>query len=133
MTLRELTADEIAVLRYLVSISGEACDALGSQLSTAKTSGLSCKCGCPSIWLAVDRTLAPAPISGPVDAFGRDSGGNMVGVALLLEDGYMKEIDFTDITGTSASGAVRIPLVTTLRSALELESAPGVIDLNRLP
>ena len=133
MTLRELTADEIAVLEYLVSISGDDRDALGAQLATAKTTGLSCKCGCPSIWLDVDRTLAAAPIRGPIDAFGRDSEGNIVDVALLLENGYMKEIDFTDIAGTSASDGVGIPLVSTLRSAHELETSPGVLDLNLLP
>jgi hypothetical protein len=113
---RELTEEELAVLEYLVSQSGDDRDALAAQLATAKTVGLSCKCGCPSISLQVDGRSPQASLGSGVDALANDEAGNLVLVCLLLRDGLMAELDFTDIAASSKTGAVGFPLLHTLRS-----------------
>lgn len=132
MATRELTEDEQGVLEFLLSQPFPGREQLLDQLASVRTTGLSCRCGCPSIWLEVDTSVAAAPIMDPIGAFGRDSTGNVVDVALRLENGYMKELDFTDLAGTSATGAVGIPSVPSLRFDHELESG-GVVDSTKLP
>ena len=132
MPTRELTADEKGVLEFVLSQPFPGRDELRAQLASVGTTGLSCRCGCPSIWLEVDRSMSAAPVVGSLGAIGRDIAGNIVDVRLLLEKGYMKELDFTDIAGTSGSGAVGIPTLASLHLVQRLESG-GVVDLNRLP
>ena len=118
MATRELTPDERAVIEFLLSSQFPGRDELRSQLANVRTSGLSCQCGCPSIGLQVDTSAARASILGPIDAQGQDAAGNIVLVGLLLEYGYMKELDFTDIAATSKTGAVGFPVLDTLHLLL---------------
>ena len=67
------------------------------QLDHVRVTGPSCKCGCSSVGLAVDREKVPPATVGervPTDGFGRDSQGNEVGVLLHVIDGYMNDLEF---------------------------------------
>jgi hypothetical protein len=115
MVTRELTFDERAVLNFLLAEPFPGRDQLLDQLVSVRVTGLSCGCGCPSIGLKVDESSTRASTLGPIDAQGRDAAGNIVLVGLLLHDGYMTELDFTDIAAMSTSGAVGLPVLDTLR------------------
>lgn len=91
---RDLQPDERHVLDVLLSRDFAGRDELREQARSARASGLSCSCGCPSINLAVDRSTAPAPISGMVvDGVGIDASGKMVGALLFVTDGYLAELE----------------------------------------
>ena len=125
MVTRELSADEKAVLEFLLSRPFPGRDQLRDQLESVRTTGLSCTCGCPSIALQVDRQAPRAQVGASIDAFGRDADGNLVMVGLLMDDGYMMELDFTDVAGTSKSGAPGFPDLKTLSLADQQQPEAG--------
>jgi hypothetical protein len=86
-------------------------DELIPQAKTARSTGASCSCGCPSFGLAPDKSLAPAlvPERVPVSASGRDPGGNLVGVLLFVDDGYMSNLEVYSASGESAFAGLPDP------------------------
>ena len=91
---RDLQPDERQVLDVLLSRDFAGRDELREQAQSVRVSGLSCSCGCPSINLAVDRSAAPAPISGMVvDGVGIDASGKMVSALLFVTDGYLAQLE----------------------------------------
>jgi hypothetical protein len=92
---RDLKPEERAVLDLLLTRRFPGRNALLDQAKTVRTAGLSCTWGCPSFSLAPDRTLQAAELAKrmPTDAHGTDPGGNEVGVLLLVDDGYLAEVE----------------------------------------
>jgi hypothetical protein len=115
VTLRELTNDERAILALLLRHSFPGQPELAIQAEMVRTSGLSCSCGCPSISLVVDGQAPAAPVTDrvPVDAYGRDTNGSLVGVLLFVDDGYMSELEFYNHDDAPPG----IPRLETLRIA----------------
>jgi hypothetical protein len=92
---RDLLADERHFLDVMLSRSFEGRHELRAQADAVTATGPSCTCGCPSIALAVDRNVPPAPVHGMVaEGIGVDANGNYVGVLLFVDDqGYMNDLD----------------------------------------
>jgi hypothetical protein len=105
VTIRELTTEERTVLDLLMSRPFPGQAELLQQLPSAKTSGSSCPCGCPTIGLVVDNQAPAANVSNrfPTEAIGRDARGNLVGILLFVDDGYMSELDFYSVEGDDIS------------------------------
>lgn len=136
MSARELTADEKAVLELMLTRPFPGRDELRAQLPHVRATGLSCGCGCPSIALQVDRAAPHAHVSDrtPADAFGRDGEGNLVFVVLFVEDGYLSELEFTDMASTSSTGAPGFPALDSLRLP-QWQDLPGggQVDVGEAP
>ena len=95
MSPRDLLPDERHLLDVLLSRPFDGRDELSAQASAVTATGLSCKCGCPSIDLAVDRAVPSATVRGMVaEGVGLDRNGNRVGVLLWVDDdGYMNGLE----------------------------------------
>ena len=93
---RAIKPEEWEILEFLLTKRFQGRDELRRQLDGVRVTGPSCGCGCDSVGLSVDRSFAPAPVEErvPTDAFGRDPGGNVVGVMLHVIDGYMVDLEF---------------------------------------
>jgi hypothetical protein len=122
--LRELTDVEKSVLKVLLSEPFPGRDALDQQVPYVRTTGLSCTCGCPSIALEVSPPGSPAAVTErvPVEAFGRDESGNLVGVLLFVDNGLMSELEFYSLVGDEAPA---IPKLDSLRIAEWSEQQDG--------
>lgn len=96
---RPLTSAERAVLDLLLSRELPGRTELVAQAASVRTGGSSCSCGCPSFSLIADRALPPAPVTQRMvsDAHGEDPGGNVVGVLLFVDDGYLSEVEVYDM------------------------------------
>ena len=95
-TERDLLDDERELLAFLLERPFEGQEQLVAQAKTARYGGSSCGCGCPSFYVAVDRSLPAANADyTPVEAgaYGRDPGGNAVGVILFVKDGYLHNVE----------------------------------------
>ncbi len=79
--------------------------------AAALPSGSSCDCGCPSFWLDPHKSLPPAEVLErvPVGATGRDPGGNLVGVILFVDGGYMSQLEVFSHEGVSAFAGIPDP------------------------
>lgn len=106
MEARNLTADERAILDLLLTREFAGRDSLLVQAATVQTMGLCCTCGCPSFSLKPDTALAAAEVAErmPSDAHGTDPGGNLVGVLLFVDDGYLSEVEVFNYEGTDFAG-----------------------------
>jgi hypothetical protein len=102
METRALTPEERAVLNFLLTRRFPGRNQLLDQAKTVMTTGLSCTCGCPSFSLEPDRTLPPADVVErmPTDAHGVDPGGNLVGVLLFVDDGYLSDVEVYSVDGS---------------------------------
>ena len=82
-------------MRFMLSEPFPGRDELIPQAGTVRSTGASCSCGCPSFGLAPDRDLAPAHVLDrvPVSATGWDPGGNLVGVLLFVDNGYLSNLE----------------------------------------
>ncbi len=62
--------------------------------------------GCPSFSLKPNRTLPPAEVVEriPTDAHGTDPAGNLVGVLLFVDDGYLSEVEVFNYEGSDFAG-----------------------------
>ena len=109
MALRDLSGDERALLDFLLSADFEGREILREQAATAKTAGSSCDCGCPSFYLNPDRQLPAAPIQEPVavEAHGNDPGGNLVGVLLFVDEGYLADLEVFGYDSSEFAGLPR--------------------------
>lgn len=94
-TTRDLADRERKLLEFLLTGGFPGRNELLRQSETVSTRGSSCDCGCPSFWLDPDKHLPPAEVLErvPVGATGRDPAGNMVGVILFVDDGYLSELE----------------------------------------
>ena len=99
MTDRPLTPEERAILDVLLSREFPGRAELAAQAESVRTGGSSCSCGCPSFSLIADRTLAPAPVTQRMvsDAHGPDPNGNVVGVLLFVDSGYLSNVEVYDM------------------------------------
>jgi hypothetical protein len=122
---RELTDAERKIVTFMLSEPFLGRDELIPQAETVRSTGASCACGCPSFGLAPDRSFAPAnvPDRVPVSASGRDPGGNLVGVLLFVDDGYMTELEIFSPGGESTFAGLPDPRELTIDEWSE--PAPG--------
>jgi hypothetical protein len=76
------------------------------QAESVRTAGLSCDCGCPSFSLHPDMTLPPGDVSirMPTDLHGTDPGGNLVGVLLFVDEGYLSDVEVYSRDGGGFAG-----------------------------
>lgn len=122
---RELEPHERRLLEIMLDQSLPGRDELLAQIPYVRVSGLSCRCGCPSIALQVDSAV---PRSGASErwygAAGYDAEGNIVDIRLDVVDGYMSELDFTEPFATSSTGAAGFPVLETVRPVTADTSAP---------
>jgi hypothetical protein len=111
METRELTPTERGILDLLLTRSFPGRDALLSQATTVRTTGLSCTCGCPSFSLKPDQTLPHAEVTDrmPSGAHGTDPGGNEIGVLLFVEDGYLFDVEVFSYEEPSAFAGLPDP------------------------
>jgi hypothetical protein len=114
VTLRPLTTPERELLEFLLDQDFPGRAELRAQTHTVKTSGRSCPCGCPSFALIPNQPVPSAPIEARMvsDAHGTDPAGNLVGVLLFADDGYLSEVEVYSVTGADIS---ELPLVTDLK------------------
>ena len=108
---RPLEPRERALLDFLLTRDFPGAAELRSQAHSVRTSGLTCTCSCPSFSLHADRSLAPAAVteSMPSDAYGTDPDGNLIGVLLVVEAGYLSDGEIYGIEG-DVSGALPAPV-----------------------
>jgi hypothetical protein len=133
VTTRELTDEERKLVRFMLTEPFPGRDELLRQLESVQTRGSSCDCGCPSFWLDPAKDLPPADVleSVPVSATGRDPGGNLVGVLLFVNNGYMSDLEVFSfeehsVFAGSSSGRLSdrsLERTRRARRALSLESA----------
>jgi hypothetical protein len=109
---RELTADERVFLETALSLAtderfeapGERAELL-AQVAAARHAGGTCKCGCPSFALVVDRSISPLtgrPSGGmPLDEEATSPEGALAGVILHLEAGYLSELELYPVVEAS--------------------------------
>jgi hypothetical protein len=89
-----LVSGEKAVIEYLLSRSIPNLDQFKDQVPHTTVTGPSCKCGCPSVALQVDRIAPAAPLGATIDGVGKDEEGNLVGVILWAgKDGYLNDLE----------------------------------------
>ncbi len=93
---RELRADERAVLEKLLSIHFPGVEALRQQIPYTRVRE-ECGCGCPSVWLDVDRAQAPqAETDGsvPVEAFApAPDDSTLIWIMLHVWEGFLDELE----------------------------------------
>ena len=135
VTTRELTDAERKLLMFLLSDPFPGRDELLTQAETVRTRGASCGCGCPSFWLDPDTTLPPAQVLErvPVSASGRDPGGNLVGIILFVDDGYMSDVEVFSHEGTSIFEGVPDPAKLVILRWSEPDEHGGRYALNSPP
>jgi hypothetical protein len=124
MAIQPLTADERALLDLLLTAEFPGRDALVEQAKTASWGGPGCTCGCPSYLLEVDRTLPAALVEEPMvsDAHGRDRAGNLVGILLFVDEGYLREVE---IYGHEDFEWAGLPILGSVELEDRVEVAPG--------
>jgi hypothetical protein len=107
--MRELSHAERELVEFLLTADVPGREVLVRQSDTARTSGSSCSCGCPSYSLDPDRGLPAAPMPvGPIDAHGKDPGGNDVGVLLFVNDGFLDDVEIFSLAGSTFAGVPRV-------------------------
>jgi uncharacterized protein DUF6984 len=92
---RKLTEIEAGILQLLLSPAFAGRDDLQRQAKVARVRGM-CSCGCPSIILFVESSLAPpANVKRriPIEAEGTDLDGMPIHFLLHVVDGYLSEIE----------------------------------------
>jgi hypothetical protein len=119
--MRALMSEERAILEFLLTKPFSGRDQLVEQLDHVQVTGSSCRCGCDSVGLVVERSVPPAEVDErvPTDAFGRDPEGTEVGVLLHVIDGYMDELEFYSTSDAERYGR---PTMESLRIAEWSES-----------
>jgi hypothetical protein len=90
---RPLTPEELALCEWLIEHGTSKAPEYAPQLSRATVVGTSCKCGCPSVDLAVDgrHTVGASEII--CDAVGNSPEGVQVGVILHCREGQLSELE----------------------------------------
>jgi hypothetical protein len=92
---RSLTERERETLEFILSGDFRGAAALRIQAQSAKVTG-SCKCGCATIDLEVDRNSSPrADLASyqPVAAEGRFDGIDSCGLLLFTDDGWLSGLE----------------------------------------
>jgi hypothetical protein len=97
---RPLTVEERTLCEWLIAHGTSKATEYAPQLSRVTVVGTSCRCGCPSVDLAVDgkHTVGPSEIIG--DAVGSSPEGVQVGVILHCREGQLSELEvypFSDV------------------------------------
>lgn len=92
---RRLLPDERHIFDVLLAEAFEGREELQAQVDAATVTGYSCKCGCPSLAISVDRSAPPVHQRDALpEGFGVDANGNVVGVFFSLDDsGYLYDLD----------------------------------------
>lgn len=94
--MRSLTGCErevlVAVVRARAPEDDDLQAALLAQVEAAQVTGPSCPCGCASLGLLVDRAAAPGVDLPELSADAQD-GDYLVGLRLLLLDGYLADVE----------------------------------------
>jgi hypothetical protein len=106
-----LSDDQRALLDFLLTRDFPGRPELARQAQTVMTGGSSCSCGCPSFSLIADRTLPAADVSYAdrmvSDADGADPAGNMVGVLLFTDGGYLDDVEVFSYEDSTFAGLPR--------------------------
>ena len=95
-----MTAEERTLCEWLIAHGTSKAAEYAPQLSRATVVGTSCRCGCPSIDLAVNgkHTVGASEIVG--DAVGESPEGVQLGVILHCREGQLSELEvypFSDV------------------------------------
>ena len=98
---RPLTPDERTTLDTLLAGDFPGAAELRAQAATARVTGR-CGCGCPSINLAVDRTLPVAAVADDPVAVEADAPDG--GLIVFVEDGRLSCLEYWTTAGESPAG-----------------------------
>lgn len=112
-----LTDKQRTVLEFLLREPFPGRDELARQAETARTTGPSCTCGCPSFGLLADRRLPPAIVEDlvPVEAVGHDPAGNLIGVLLFVRDGYLDDVEVYSLDASEFAGLPQLEALEIAR------------------
>lgn len=116
---RGLGTEERALLQFLLDEPFLGRDELRQQMESVQVIG-ACPDGCPTVALAVDRSLVSTPpdaLTVPVEAEGRDADGMPILVALHAADGYLQELEIVRFDGEAPRS---FPRPDSLRRRLNL-------------
>jgi hypothetical protein len=124
LTSRPLSREERSLLELLLRREFAGREQLLDQARTVCTMGSSCSCGCPSFSLVANRSLPAAPVEQRMvsDAHGVDPGGNLVGLLLFADDGYLSNLEIYGMEGRDFAG---LPRPEALRLSEWSEPSPG--------
>jgi hypothetical protein len=101
---RRLSARVREVLEFLLADADERLAPLRAQAKTGV-----CDCGCPTIYLEVDKTLAAASLGSPaVQARSREQPAmaplSHVGLILFLDEGFLSALELWYVSDVPPSG-----------------------------
>jgi hypothetical protein len=133
MSSRDLLPDERHILDVLLAQPFEGRDELREQARFLTVTGPSCACGCRSVDLSVNRSIAAsAPNHGMVaDGVGVDADGHVVGVLLFVgDDGYLSELEIYGAGGDDTYGR---PTVESFEVAVWEQVGKAVHRLKNTP
>ncbi len=94
---RALTDEELRLAERLLQDAGPSAASYLPQLLGARVTG-HCTCGCPTVYLQIEKCLRADPVENPVGDMLEEVNGNLVGIMLLQSGGYLSCLEVYDLS-----------------------------------